>query len=360
MKRSDCYALVLAGGRGTRFWPRSRTKRAKQVLSFLGEQSLIQETVARLRKILPVENVWILTNEHLKSEIAKQLPDVPKRQILAEPAQRNTAPPIGLAAKILLEQNPNAVMGVFPSDHHIGKPAPFLRTVRAAYEEASRGAMVLIGIQPRWAETGYGYLELPPSKIEPGSLTPHPVVRFREKPDAATAAQFVDAGHFCWNAGMFFWRADVFLRELRAHLPKTAKLLESLPKFGSGPFRTRLQAVFPQCENISVDYAVLERAKGVQAFVAGDVGWNDVGSWNAVYELLAKDAAENASRSTAFFERASGNLVDVPGKLVTILGVDNLIVVETADALLIADRRQSQRVGDIVKLLEKKKRGDLL
>ena len=360
MTPDDFHALILAGGRGTRFWPRSRTKRAKQVLGFLGKATLIQQTVARLEKLLPSERIWVLTNEHLREEIARQLPGVPKRQIIAEPAQRNTAPPIALAAKILHDANPDAVMGVFPADHHIGKPGAFVKVVRAAYRTAARGRMAIIGIQPRWAETGYGYVEFPKGRMMAGSTEPVEIVRFREKPDPETARQFVEAGHFCWNAGMFFWRADVFLAAMRQHLPETAALIESLPKFGARNFAAKLARVFPRCENISVDYAILEKAQGVAGFAAGDIGWNDVGSWNAVHDLLPKDASGNAAQSEALFVSASGNLVHAPGKLVALLGVNDLIVIETPDALLVARKDQAQRVGDVVKLLEKQKRVDLL
>jgi mannose-1-phosphate guanylyltransferase len=290
----------------------------------------------------------------------RQLPGVPRWQIVAEPAQRNTAPPIGVAAKILRESDPDAVMGIFPADQYIGRPAAFLKTVRAAYGAAAAGHMAILGIQPRWAETGYGYIEFPPGRMQPGSLKPVEIVRFREKPDAETAQLFVEAGHFGWNAGMFFWRADVFLNALHEHLPQTAALLDTLPKYRARAFAAKLAEVFPQCENISVDYAVLERAKGVVGFAAGDIGWSDVGSWNAVYDLLPKDAQGNAARSETLFERASGNLVDAPGKFVALLGVDDLIVVETPDALLITRREHTQRVGDVVRFLEKQKRDELL
>src|SRR5579884_1443598 len=199
MAQNNYYGLIMAGGRGTRFWPRSRRRSAKQVLRFTGERSLIQDTVDRLRPVVPPERIWVLTNDHLRQEIVRQLPEVPKGQILAEPEQRNTAPCIGLAAHILQSIDPDAVMGVFPADHVIGKPARFLRLLRPAFRAAAQGKIVVIGIQPRWPETGYGYIELPRGS-KPGSLTPVPVLRFREKPDAETAQQFVAAGNYCWNA----------------------------------------------------------------------------------------------------------------------------------------------------------------
>src|SRR5271167_3842773 len=200
---SHLYGLILAGGRGTRFWPRSRRANAKQVLKFFGERSLIQQTVDRLRPVLPPERIWILTNDYLRAEIVKQLPEVPKKQILAEPAQRNTAPAIGLAAHILQSIDPEAVMGVFPSDALIARPRDYQRLLKPAFRAAREGKIVVLGIQPRWAETGYGYIELP-GGIRPGSA-PVDVVNFREKPDAARAKEFVDAGNVYWNAGMFFW-----------------------------------------------------------------------------------------------------------------------------------------------------------
>jgi mannose-1-phosphate guanylyltransferase len=350
---SHLYGLILAGGRGTRFWPRSRRANAKQVLKFFGDRSLIQQTVDRLRPVLPSERIWILTNDHLRAEIVKQLPEVPKKQILAEPAQRNTAPAIGLAAHILQSIDPQAVMGVFPADHVIGKPRDYVKLIRPAFKAAKEGKIVVLGIEPRWAETGYGYIEM--------SNLQGPVASFREKPDAATAEQFLKAGNFYWNAGMFFWKTSVLLDELRKYLPKTATLLAGLPAFSHRQFAARMAEVFPRCENISIDYAVLEHAKNVVGIPAGDIGWNDVGSWNAVYELHRRDAQGNAVRGDALLLDSGGNYVDAAkSKLIALLGVHDLIVVDTLDALLIADRSRAQQVGDLVKQLEKEKRDNLL
>ncbi len=359
MAKSNYYGLILAGGRGTRFWPRSRRKSAKQVLRFLGERSLIQQTVDRLRPVLPPERIWVLTNDHLRAEIVRQLPEVPKAQILAEPAQRNTAPAIGLAAQILHGIDPESVMGVFPADHMISKPARYLRLVRPAFRSAAAGKIVVLGIQPRWPETGYGYIEFPEG-VAAGTMEPAPVRKFQEKPDRETAARYIDAGNFYWNAGMFFWKTEVLLGALREFLPKTATLLASLPRFGQRGFQAKLAATFPRCENISIDYAVLEKAQGVIGYAAADFGWNDVGSWNAVYELLPRDANANVVRGDLLAHLSAGNYVDAPGKLVALLGVRDLVVVDTPDALLVADRSRAQEVGDLVKQLEAKKRDELL
>ncbi|HEV8040624.1 MAG TPA: mannose-1-phosphate guanylyltransferase [Bryobacteraceae bacterium] len=353
------YGLILAGGRGTRFWPRSRRAHAKQVLRFGGDRSLIQQTVDRLRPVLPPEHIWILTNDHLHAEIVRQLPEVPKSQILAEPAQRNTAPAIGLAAHILQSIDANAVMGVFPADHMILKPAKYLQFVRPAFKAASTGKIVVLGIQPRWPETGYGYIEFP-NGLKPGSLEPLPVRQFREKPDLKTATRYVRAGNFYWNAGMFFWRTSVLLDALRQFQPRTATLLASLPAFSDRQFPTKLKRAFPNCENVSIDYAVLEKAPNVAGFATSDFGWSDVGSWNAVYELLPRDSNGNVLRSEALAHSSSGNYVDAEGKLVALLGVKDLVIVDTPDALLIADRSRAQEVGDLVKKLEQQRRDDLL
>lgn len=354
------YALILAGGRGTRFWPRSRRKRAKQVLEFLGRGTLIQQTVDRLSPVVPPERLWVLTNADLAGEIARQLPQVPKKQILAEPVSRNTAPAIGLAARILEEIDSQAVMGVFPADHYIGRPDAFRKLVRAAYKEARRGRMTLLGIEPRWPETGYGYLEFPNGSLRPGSLQAVEIKGFREKPDAAAARRYVKAGRYAWNAGMFFWRTKVILEAMRLHMPKTASLLDSLPPSRSKAFGRRLAEIFPQCENLSIDYGVLERSKGVTALAAGDIGWNDVGSFNAVYELLPHDPDGNTGRGEALVLESHGCFVDAPGKLVALLGVANLVVVDTPDALLITHRSRAQEVGRLVAAIEKQGRDDLL
>jgi len=353
------YGLILAGGRGTRFWPKSRRATAKQVLKLFGDRSLIQQTVDRLKPILPPERIWVLTNGHLRGEIVRQLPEVPRHQILAEPAQRNTAPAIGLAAQILHGLDPESIMGVFPADHVIGRPREYVRLLKSAFKAARAGKIVVLGIQPRWLETGYGYIEFPKG-VKPGVPDPLAVKRFREKPDARTAARFLKAGHFYWNAGMFFWRTSVLLEALRTHLPKTASLLASLPEFGSRRFAKSLGETFPKTENISIDYAVLERAANVVGLPAGDIAWNDVGSWNAVYELHPRDRAGNALRTHTMIDNSTGNYVDAEKKLVALLGVNDLIVVDTPDALLIADRARAQQVGDLVKLLEKAGHHDLL
>ena len=360
MSKPNYYGLIMAGGRGTRFWPRSRRSHAKQVLPFFGERTLIQQTVDRLKPVLPPERLWIITNAHLRDEIIKQLPEVPRKQIIAEPAARNTAPCIGLAARMIESIDSNAVMGVFPADHVIQKPARYMKFLKAAFKAASTGKIAVIGVQPRWPETGYGYIEFP-AGIAPGSVDPQAVQSFREKPNAVKAQEFLDARCFYWNAGMFFWKTSVVLEALRKHLPKTATLIESLPPFTSKKFLPALEETFPKCENISIDYAVLEKATDVVGIATDDFGWNDVGSFNAVYELAKRDSKGNAVRDHDLVFDVTGTYADAPPqKVIALLGVKDLIVVDTPDALLVADRHRAQEVGELVKLLEKQKRDHLL
>ncbi len=243
-------------------------------------------------------------------------------------------------------------MGVFPSDHVIANPVRYLQFVRPALRAAADGKIVVLGVQARWPETGYGYIEFP-KNVRAGSRQAAEVRRFREKPDLKTARRYVKAGNFYWNAGMFFWKTSVLLDALREYLPKTAALLASLPEFSNRRFASKLKEAFPHCENISIDYAVLEKSPHVVGFATDDFGWNDVGSWNAVYELLARDTNGNVLRSETVVQSSSGNYVHADGKLVALLGVNDLVVVDTPDALLIADRSRAQEVGDIVKELEK-------
>jgi mannose-1-phosphate guanylyltransferase len=359
MPHSHQFGLIMAGGRGTRFWPRSRKRQAKQVLPVFGEKSLIRQAVDRLRPLLPPERIWVITSQLLREEIVQQIPEVPAEQVLAEPVQRNTAPCIGLAARIVHSLDPDAVMGIFPADHVILKPARFMRMLRPAFRAAAKGHLVVLGLQPRWAETGFGYIEFP-SGVVPGSLDLYPVIKFREKPNVSTAKDFLASGRFYWNSGMFFWRADAYLRALRRHLPQTASVLDDLPPFRAPGFGESLQESFARCEDISVDYAVLERAESVMGLAAEDIGWNDIGAWTAAYDLSPKDRHGNALRTEALVENSTGNLVDVPGKLTALVGVRELIVIETPDALLITTRDQAQHVRELVKQLERKGRNDLL
>jgi mannose-1-phosphate guanylyltransferase len=362
-KNSNFYPVILAGGRGTRFWPLSRKKRAKQLLALDGKQTMIQQTVARLLPLAPPKRFWIITNDDLRLAISKQLPALPKAQVLAEPAGRNTAPAIGLAAFLLLRENPDAVIGMFPSDHVIADEKNYRKTLQRGIEIAAAGEnIVVLGIRPNRPETGYGYIEAG-STFETEALR---VRRFTEKPDAQRAAEFVQAGNYFWNSGMFLWSARTLTTALREHLPKTALLLEEIAAaYGTRKFAATFRRQYPKCENISVDYAVLEprSAKGEREgnifCLPADFGWNDLGSWTALHEHhTAKSSPREGNILTAagvFVLNARGNYVHAPGKFVAVVGVSDLVVVETPDALLVTTRERAQDVGKVVKHLDQKK-----
>lgn len=359
------YGVILAGGRGTRFWPRSRRNNPKQLMKLWGESSLLRQTVERLQPMIPSRDIWVFTNRNLVREVSRQLPEVPRSQIIAEPVQRNTGPCIGLAAELIAARDPEAVLGVFPSDHLIRKPAAFHRVLRLAAKQARLGKIVVLGVSPRWPETGYGYLEF----ARRPALTPLralPVERFREKPGLAVARRYCNAKRFFWNSGIFFWKASVIQEALQRHLPGTAATLTAIRNRLSGPRGIQLRRLprvlaelFPACENISVDYAVLEKASQVVG-IPCDFGWNDLGTWSAVYDLLAHDSRQNALCSETLLLNSRGLLVDVPGKLVAAVGLQDLVVVETEDALLIVRRDQTQQISQVVSQLEKARREDLL
>jgi len=357
------YPVILAGGRGTRFWPLSRKRRAKQLLALDGKQTMIQQTVARLTPMAAPSRFWIVTNDDLRPAILRQLPKLPPKQIIAEPAGRNTAPAIGLAAFLLLRHDPEAVLGLFPSDHVIAEPAQYRATLGRAIEVAAAGEnIVVLGIPPTRPETGYGYIEVGAANRD-GSMR---VRRFTEKPDLVTAKQFLDAGNYFWNSGMFLWRADTLANASREHLPKTALLLERIAgTYGTRKFAATFRDLYPKCGNISVDYAILEprSAKGeAQSRIfclPSDFGWNDLGSWTALHEHhVAKSKPSHGSpvsASGSFALNANNNYVHAPGKFVALVGVSNLVIVETEDALLVTTLDQSQDVGKVVKYLDEKK-----
>ena len=362
------YPIILAGGRGTRFWPLSRKRRAKQLLALDGKQTMIQQTVARLLPLAPSKNFWVVTNDDLRAEIARQLPKLDKKQIVAEPVGRNTAPAIGLAAFLLLRQDPDAILGLFPSDHVIADEKHYREVLSRGIAMAADGDnIIVLGIKPTRPETGYGYIEAG----APFDQDISRVRRFTEKPDSSRAAEFLHAGNYFWNSGMFLWRARTLADALSEHLPKTAPLLQEIAAtFGTRKFQATFRKLYPKCENISVDYAVLEprSAKGEQASnlycIPADFGWNDLGSWTALHEHHSAKAQPGDGNlihgAGSFTLHAQGNYVHAPGKFIAAVGVNNIVVVETDDALLITTREHSQDVGKVVKYLDDKKLAKLV
>jgi mannose-1-phosphate guanylyltransferase len=367
------YAVILAGGRGTRFWPRSRTRTPKQLLNIVGETTMLQQTASRLAPLFRDADLWVVTNREQAAAVREQLPKIPGAQILAEPVGRNTAAAIGLAAIHLTKKSGDALMAVLPADHYIAQPQRYRAVVREAMRIAREpGEMCVLGIPPAHPETGFGYIERAGGAAERGARA-FDVRRFTEKPPIALARKYVASGRFYWNAGMFFWRASTFLENLRKFLPRTHELLMELrAAIGTSRYARALATIYPRLENISVDYAILEPAtrekgKPVVHVLPAEIGWSDIGSWAAVYELLAARGTNQNRTSGASISSvphleidASGNFLWSPTKFIAAIGVNDLVVVETPDALLICPRDRAQDVGKIVKWLETSKRKDLL
>ncbi|MBS1813947.1 MAG: mannose-1-phosphate guanylyltransferase [Acidobacteria bacterium] len=368
--------VILAGGSGTRFWPRSRKARAKQVLVLDGERSMIQQTVDRLALVTDPARIWVIANDVIADTISEQLPQIQQERLLCEPAARNTAPACGLVAFIMEKKNPAAVLGVFPSDHVVKDANRFASALQAGIAVAQAGEnIVVMGVPPTRPETGYGYIEQGgvAQPAEHLSLPVRRVHRFTEKPDRDTAEQFVASGRYAWNSGIFLWSAKTLCNALREHWPGRAAKLEKIgAAFGTPQFESVFAEIYPQCENISIDYAVLEPRSQKDEMHSGiyclpaEFGWNDLGSWSALHEHRRSVAASGCDRHGNVVEaedtitmEASGNYVYAPGMQIALVGVKDLVVVQTEDALLVTTRGSAQDVGQIVKLLNERGRTQL-
>ncbi|HEY2544955.1 MAG TPA: sugar phosphate nucleotidyltransferase [Candidatus Acidoferrum sp.] len=362
------HAVILAGGRGTRFWPRSRTRTPKQLLNIVGKDTMLEQTVGRLRPLVPPDRIWTVTNAEQAAEVRKQLPAASRKRVLTEPIGRNTAAAIALAAfHIQHAAKGDALMAVLPADHFIAQPDTYREIVSYALELAREpGRMIVLGIPPTRPDTGFGYVERMGDALGAGPHAAYAVRRFTEKPVLDLAKQYVASGNYQWNAGMFFWRVSTFLESLKNFLPKTYEALESLAEsIGKKTYERRLRSIYPKLENISVDYAILENATRQEGpprvfVIPANIGWSDIGSWAAVYELLAKESGDNVLAGPGLALDASGNFLYSPSKFVAAIGVRDLVVVETPDALLIVARDRAQDVAKLVKSLEERKLKKLL
>ncbi len=362
------HAVILAGGRGTRFWPRSRTHTPKQLLNIVGKDTMLQQTVTRLRPLIPAERTWTVTNEQQAAAVRKQVPAAARRRVLIEPLGLNTAVAIGLAAiHVRHAESGDALLAVLPADHYIEQPEKYRQIVAAALDVACEpGRLVVLGIPPTRPETGFGYIERMGEPISAKGAPVFAVRRFTEKPELQIAKEYLVSGNYHWNAGMFFWRVSTFLENLKSFLPRTHEALERLAKFiGTRNYNRKLRTTYPKLENISVDYAILEPATRVEGsprvfVIPAEVGWSDMGSWAAVYELLAITLGENVFEGDGYALDAAGNFLWSPSKFVAAIGVRDLIVVDTPDALLICPRDRAQDVAKMVKWLEEQRRRDLL
>jgi mannose-1-phosphate guanylyltransferase len=343
------------------------------LISIVGKSSMLQQTVERLRPLIRPQQLWSVTNADQTLVLRKQLPAAARAKVLTEPFGRNTAAAIALAAvHIRHAAKGDALMAVLPADHYVAKAERYREIVLAALDVARvPGRMVVLGIPPTRPDTGFGYIERREPPFAAGEFAVFPVRRFTEKPERATAREYVASGMYQWNAGMFFWRVSTFLDALQRFLPKTLEAMERLSKhIGKRSYERQLKKTYASLENISVDYAILEKAAvGDQnasdetanvCVIPAEVGWSDIGSWAAVYELLAKRAGENILGGPGQTLDAEGNFLWSPEKFVAAIGIRDLVVVDTPDALLICPRDRAQDVGTIVKSLEQRKLKRLL
>lgn len=344
------WALIMAGGAGTRFWPASRLARPKQLLPIYKSRSLIQETVARIKPVIPPSRMIILTQQKQIAAIRKALPQIPKQNFIVEPVGRNTAPALALGAMIVNRRDPNAVIFCSPADQIVLNPKKFLQAVKAGIETAKHGGVhVTFGIPPRSPETGFGYIERGSGSEKKAGVSVFQVKRFVEKPNLNRAKQFLKSGKFFWNSGIFIWKAGWFLRELEKHQPDLYRKIKS-----ASTSNQALRKIYPTIKGISIDYALMESAKNVKV-IPGDFGWSDLGSWSAFDQIWPKDGDHNFSRSRLISVDSSGNIVDGDSKLVALLGVKDLVVVSTGDAILVARKDRVQDVRKITDLLKTQK-----
>jgi mannose-1-phosphate guanylyltransferase len=357
------YALILAGGVGTRLWPRSRTTMPKQMLGLTSDRTMIQQTFDRIREIITPDHIWVMTNAEYVDLVRSQLPEIPPENVVGEPAPRGTAPAIGLGAQFVARQNPQGVMFSLHADHYIADEAAYRATMQTAAAIAEEGWLVNLGITPTRVETGYGYVELGDSVGTSGEQQGYEVLRFREKPDADTARQYVESGRYLWNSGIFCWRVDRIQNEFSRLLPDIQTTLTTIGKtIGTPAFQETLWQEWEALQGeTTIDHGIMEHATKV-ATVPTNVGWNDVGAWDSLAALLPRDANGNnvTGSGEAIVIDTENTFVHSEEKLVAVVGVRDLIVVDMDDALLVMHQDRAQDVKKVVNELKARGRTDLL
>jgi mannose-1-phosphate guanylyltransferase len=354
------YVVIMAGGSGTRFWPKSRSNYPKQFLSIGSDKSLIEETVERFQEMVKPENILIIINKEHRELARKKLPWIPERNIIAEPVARNTAACIALAAFYISRKDPEASMIVLPADHKILDKQGYIARAELAFKVAEAGKnLVTFGIIPEYAEAGYGYIEYGDSHYKELGDGVMKVRKFCEKPDADKAWEYYSSGHHLWNSGMFVWKVQTIIEALKSYLQKTAEKLKPLISIDENEIRSFLADVFPTLDSISIDYAVMEKAENVYT-VKGNFGWSDVGSWRTLEKMMKPDESNNAIDGDVVAVDSNNNIVVGNKRLVALLHIDDLIVVDTDQAVLICPKDRAQDVREIVEKLKQLGRDDLL
>jgi len=348
------YPVILAGGVGSRLWPRSRKSAPKQFLDLTGNQrSMLQEAYDRMIPLVPPEHIFVITNQEYVKAVREQLPDLPPSNIVGEPAARGSAAAIGLGAIHLLRSDLDAVMAVITADHLINKPQTLRQALVAGAELAQAGELITLGIQPSYPETGYGYIEMGERLGEYDGMLAHRVRRFREKPDLATAEAFLQAGNFVWNSGMFIWRADVIMAQFQRHMPQLHEALSHLAPALHGPDEAAAFERYwlPLSGNVTIDYGVMEKTDRAAVFPV-DLGWNDIGTWAALLEVLPKDKNGNVVQARHLDYESSNILAFSKKRLIATIGLQDMIVVDTDDVVLVMPADRAQDVKKIIQSLE--------
>ncbi len=354
------HALIMAGGIGSRLWPRSRIEHPKQFLDLTGDLTMLQQAQHRIRPIILPEHTFVATNQRYVDIVGRQLPELPRPNILGEPVGRGTAAAVGFAAIHIRQHNPDAVMAVLTGDHLIKKVDVFQQVLDAAAQSANKGWLVTLGIKPGYPETGYGYIERGEHLTAINGHEVVEVARFVEKPNYARAEVYLKSGNYAWNSGMFIWRVDRILEEMAAQMPALyAGLVKIEQSLGTPQADETLARVFPQLPNQTIDYGIMENAEKV-AMLPVDIGWNDVGSWSAVYDVLPRDPRNNAVVGSHISPDTKNSLVYSPKRLVATIGLDDVVIVDTDDVLLVCPRSRSQEVKKIVDMLKNNGDSDYL
>ena len=346
----------MAGGAGTRFWPRSRVKKPKQYLSLFGNQSLIQETVSRFANFIPEESIYIVSAKSQKEVLEEQTANLPKENLIYEPVGKNTLPAIGLAALFIAKKDPDGILIVSPSDHLIQNDELFMQTIGSATMIADKkDGIVTIGITPKFPATGYGYVKTADEITIGQSIKSYSVNKFVEKPNLKVATEYLESGGFFWNSGIFVFKVSVFLESVSKYSPRLyADLLRINEFIDTDDYEEALNRIYNEVESISIDYGILEKAENV-FLVQGDFVWNDLGSWEEVYKYGKKDENQNSQKGEVVFIDTKNSYVYAPDSLVAVVGLDDVIVVQEGDTILVCKRDHAEEIKQVVGEINKRK-----